>query len=217
MKGEIDKRFRASRIGLTMIVLATTLAVSAAGSLAASRPGINLLPTPEEIPASTVAIVSHVPFRLRTISTADLSRAMRQYAAVELDLKSAPKPGQARYKAVEEAALGEQFDRIWIQGQVAEMKITATKREVHTELARIKRENFKSLKQYYAYLRHSHYTRRDVLGRVKIQILAMKIEERFPPGKFSKFVDTYMRRWTSRTVCAPRYAIKRCSNSAATG
>jgi SurA N-terminal domain len=217
MMKSIGKRLRVGRVGLAAIVLAATVATGAstAASLAAPPLGINLLPTPAELSKSTVAVISHVPFGLRTISTADLTRAMGQYAAVKFDLKVIPKRGQAKYEVVEKGALGEQLDRVWILGQAAEMGITASRKEVRTELTQIKKRNFKSAKQYRAYLRHSHYTHRDVLERIRLQVLATKMEERFSPKEFSKFVGAYEQRWRSRTVCADRYAIERCSNEPA--
>jgi SurA-like protein len=224
MAEKIDKRACA---GLTVIVLAAALAASGAvsSSLASSRLEIDVLPTPKQLPASTVAVVSHVPLRLRTITIAGLARAMSQ-SAVEFGLKSAPASGQPKYKAVEEKALGEQFDAIWIQGQAAEMGIAVTRKEVTAELAQIKKENFKSEKQYHAFLKHAHYTRQDVLNRVRLQLLSTKIEEQVARSVkspqevkevFSAFVAEYRARWRSRTVCAARYAIERCSNGAASG
>jgi len=85
----------------------------------------------------------------------------------------------------------------------------------------IKRKNFKSRKQFYAYIKHTHFTLRDIRYRVELQLLATRIEERAARGartkkelreKLSAFVDAYEKRWRSRTVCAPRYAFERCSN-----
>jgi exonuclease VII large subunit len=101
------------------------------------------------------------------------------------------------------------------------MGISVTSRQVAIELAQIKKENFKSRKQFFAFIKHAHFTLRDIRYRVELQILATRIDERAARGaqtqkelheKLSAFVDAYKKRWRSRTVCGPRYAISHCSN-----
>ena len=102
------------------------------------------------------------------------------------------------------------------------MGIGVTRRQVLRELARLKRQAFKSAAEYRRFLREAHYTRRDVIERVEIQILSTRIQERIAEGirgeaalqkAFAKFVAEYEQRWHARTVCAPEYAIARCSNA----
>jgi hypothetical protein len=89
-------------------------------------------------------------------------------------------------------------------------------------VAAIKREAFESEAEYRRFLRESHYTRRDVRERVEVLLFAERIQERVVAGvegevaaqkAFSKFVSEYEVRWKARTVCAPDYAVDRCSNA----
>jgi FKBP-type peptidyl-prolyl cis-trans isomerase (trigger factor) len=193
---------------------------SAGASLGSAVTATETLPAPEALPGHTVAVVSHIPVRLRTITIKELNRAILQ-AAAQAGLKAAPATGQAKYPRLEEEALGELLDGLWIQGQAEEMEIVVTDKQIANELAQIKKENFKSGKEFHAFLKHSHFTLRDVRYRVELQILSTRIQERVAIGTwtqkeaqavFSAFVDAYEERWRSRTVCAPQYAIKRCSN-----
>jgi hypothetical protein len=204
-------------------VAASIISVSAAASPAGSNAAIDILPSPEELPAPTVAVVSHIPAKSRTVTTAELGRAIAQVAA-QSGPKATPNPGQPRYKAVEEEALGELLDGLWILGQAAEMRIFVTNREVSTELTQIKEESFKTERQFRSYLKRSHLTMRDVRYRVELQLLSTRIQERLARGvrsqkeaqeKFSAFLAAYTERWRSRTVCAPRYATEQCSNGPA--
>lgn len=215
------RRRRASREFLAVSALVVALLLSSAGaSLGSPSAATDTLPAAESLPAHTVAVVSHVPVSSRTITVRELSRAILQEAA-QAGLKSVPATGQPKYQPLEQRAFGELLDGIWIQGQAEEMGISVTHKQVVTELAEIKRENFKSGKEFHAFLKHSHFTLRDVYYRVELQLLSTQIQEdvsrntwnqKEAQKKFSAFVAAYRKRWTSRTVCAPRYAFERCSN-----
>jgi hypothetical protein len=211
----------AGGMGAIVIVIIAILATGGSNSSDTGSASINVLPASGELSASTVAVVSHVPASERMISTADLTRSISRQAA-QAGLKSTPTPGQPKYKETEEAALGEIFDAIWLGGQATEMGITVTKKEIADEFAQIKKKNFKTEKQYQAFLKSSHFTEADVLARVKLQILSTKIQAQISKGikgnataqqkGFGEFVDAYQKRWRSRTVCAAGYVIERCSN-----
>jgi hypothetical protein len=73
-------------------------------------------------------------------------------------------------------------------------------------------------------LKEAHYTARDVIQRVEIQILSTRIQERILVGiqgrsaqrkAIERFVSEYEETWRARTVCAPDYLLARCSNAPA--
>lgn len=209
-----------ARLAVVALAAASIISVSAATSPADSSTTVEILPSPEELPANTVAVVSHIPAPPRTVTVAELGRAATQTIAQSRS-KKAPTPGQPQYKAIEEEALAELLDGLWILGQAAEMGISVTTEKVSVELAQIKEESFNTEKQFRSYLKHSHLTMRDVRYRVELQLLSTRIQERVARGvkgpqnvqkAFSAFVDSYAERWRSRTICAPQYATERCSN-----
>lgn len=203
--------WRIAQIGGAFALAAVVAAVAATGSAAAL--------SAEELSDKTVALVSHVPVELGTITKVELRRGLIQRAAQD-GYRSMPKPGGKRYAALQEAALGEQLDIVWIFGQAAEMRISVTARAVARELAAIKRQNFKNEAEYRRFLRRMHYTQRDVNTRVELQMLSAMIQERVVAGKskagglkaLERFVTAYAKRWRARTVCAEQYATDRCSN-----
>ena len=183
---------------------------------------IAVAPPPVELPTNTIAIVADVRAGHGVrISKSDFHHALAQ-AAAQKGRKIPPKRGGNGFAKLEETAVGELLDAVWIKGQAAEMGIGIRRREVRRELAAIKREAFNSAAEYRRFLRESHYPRRDVVERVEVQVLSTKIVTRVLAGISGKaawhkalqeFVTEYRQRWRARTTCAPGYVIERCSNS----
>jgi hypothetical protein len=182
------------------------------------------LPAPEELVPNTVALISEVPPRRGTITKTELHHGM-ELAAAQADAGPQPKPGERGYERLKTTVLKSMFEGIWIVGQAAEWDITVTPRQVKSLVAAVKRENFRSAAEFRQFLRESHYTRRDVYERVEIQLLSSELGERLAKQierdarnvreeqrAFREFIDEFNERWRSRTVCAPNYAIERCSN-----
>jgi hypothetical protein len=100
------------------------------------------------------------------------------------------------------------------------MGIGVRPRQVARLLALLKQQAFKNEAQYRRFLKEAHYTKRDLVERLEVQILAEHITAAIAPGlsekatqkAFSKFIAEYETRWRSRTVCAPGYVTELCSN-----
>jgi foldase protein PrsA len=146
------------------------------------------------VPSGDVAIVQNVPADVSSISEADFKAALLRQAA-QGGLKKPPKPGEKKYEELKSAALGELLDAIWIQGEAEELGISATPKQIATELAQIKKQNFKTKAEYQKFLKTSHFTRADVLARVKLQLLSTQIQERIskeaPAPSSSEVADYY--------------------------
>ena len=133
------------------------------------------------VPSGDAALVKEVPSDANTISEAEVKRATAQQiaAATSESKQKAPKPGSKKYEELREAALGELLDYIWIKGQAEELGISATSKQIETELATIKKTNFGgSEKAYEEFLEKSHFTQEDVDKRVELQIYSTEIQER---------------------------------------
>ena len=130
---------------------------------------------PPAIPAGDVALVEGVPASIGHVSEAEYKRSLLQ-AAAQAGLKSTPKPGEKQYEELRKTALGSIFDTIWIQGQAEEMGITVTSKQIATELAQIKKQNFKTRAAYDKFLKTSHFTQADVDNRVKLKLLSTQIQ-----------------------------------------
>jgi parvulin-like peptidyl-prolyl isomerase len=131
--------------------------------------------TNPSVPSGSVAVVEDVPDGLSPVTEAKFQRALIQAAAQGEE--PVPKPGDKKYDELTKKALGEVFDSIWIQGQAAEMGIAVTKKEIADELAKLKKQSFKTEQEYKEFLKKAHFSIADVNERVTIQILSAKIQE----------------------------------------
>lgn len=146
------------------------------------------------VPDGDAAIVTSVPDDIGSVSEADFKRALLQQAA-QAKLKDTPKPGDDKYEELKEAALGELLDTIWIQGEAEELGISVTPKQIATELAQIKKTNFKTEAEFQKFLKTSRFTKEDVLARVKLQLLSTQIQEAVskeaPPASEAEIADYY--------------------------
>lgn len=146
------------------------------------------------VPPGDVAIVESVPDDIGTISETDFRRALIQQAASG-GLQKPPKPGEKKYEELKKAALDELLDQIWIQGEAEELGIAVTPKQIATELAQIKKQNFKTAAEFQEFLKTSRFSRRDVLIRVKLQLLSTQIQEQIskeaPPASEAEIADYY--------------------------
>lgn len=127
------------------------------------------------VPSGSVAVVEDAPSGLSPITEARFQHALIQTSA-EDHVTPVPKPGDEKYAAEQEKALGGLLDSIWIQGQAEEMGISVTPQEVAKELEKLKKKAFKTEKQYEEFLKEAHFTKADVNERVKIQMLSEQIQ-----------------------------------------
>jgi parvulin-like peptidyl-prolyl isomerase len=168
-----NQRQRRSAAGLQRLALLAALALFVALFVGfAIAQGIGN----PSVASGDVAIIEDAPEGLGTITEAELKHAI-VVAAATSQVKPVPKPGEEKYEELQKTALGELFDAVWIQGQGEEMGFTVTPKEVAKELEKLKSQAFKSEKQYREFLKESHYTKKDVEQRVKVQILSTKIQE----------------------------------------
>jgi parvulin-like peptidyl-prolyl isomerase len=128
------------------------------------------------IPSGAIAVVEDAPDDLGTVTEAEFKRALIQTAA-QGQIKPVPNPGEKKYDELKKTTLGEMFDAIWIQGQAEEMGISVTPKEIDKELEKLKKQAFKTDKQYKEFLKEAHFTLADVNERVTIQILSAQIQK----------------------------------------
>jgi parvulin-like peptidyl-prolyl isomerase len=160
---------RAQRIGLVVFgVLAIGLFVVFAVAQGLGAPSV---------PAGDVALVTSVPSELGHISEADYKTSLEQQEG-QSGLKKAPKPGSKKAEELMKAAMGELLNTAWIFGEGEELGIKITPKEVEAELAKVKKESFKTEKAFQEFLKESHFTEADVNKRLELQILSTKIQKK---------------------------------------
>jgi hypothetical protein len=173
---------------------------------------------PDQLPANAVAVVSHVPRALGTLTRREFHRSLAQTAAP----RRAPRPGSGRYEGLKHVAMESSLELIWLQGQAVEMGIKVSAGEVSREVAKIRRQSFDSYADYRRFLTRFHFSPHDVNEQVKVQIISARIQRRLSskaesPGQEEQVVDEFVaafhKRWRARTICATGHVvIDHCSN-----
>lgn len=128
------------------------------------------------VPSGDVALVENTPGDIGKVTQAKFEHAL-ELAAAQTGEKTTPKPGSAKYDELKEQSLNAMFEAIWLQGLAQEWGIEASEKEVEEELAKIKKESFKSPAEFNKFLKESHFTPADVEERVKLQILSKRLQE----------------------------------------
>lgn len=128
------------------------------------------------IPSGAVALVGSVPSEIGEVTEQRLEHGV-ELASKQGGEEKVPKPGSKKYGELQETALNNIFEGIWLQGQAEEWGIEVTEAAVAKELKKLKKESFKSEAEYKKFLKESGYTPEDVNERVKLQILGKELQE----------------------------------------
>jgi parvulin-like peptidyl-prolyl isomerase len=129
------------------------------------------------VPSGDIALVSSAPAKYEHISEDDYNKSLEQQES-QAGLKKAPKAGSKKAEELHKAAISELLNSAWIFGEAEELGIKVTQKEVETELAKVKKESFKTEKAFQEFLKESHFTAEDVNERLELQILSTKIQEK---------------------------------------
>jgi parvulin-like peptidyl-prolyl isomerase len=129
------------------------------------------------VPSGDIALVTSAPARFEKISEADYKKSLEQQES-QSGLKKAPKAGSKKAEELHKSAVGELLNTAWIFGEAEELGIKVTQKEIEAELAKVKKESFKTEKAFQEFLKESHFTEEDVNVRLELQILSKKIQEK---------------------------------------
>jgi parvulin-like peptidyl-prolyl isomerase len=129
------------------------------------------------VPSGDIALVTSVPSEIGHISEAAYKKSLLQQQA-QSGQKKVPKAGSKKAEELHKAAVGELLNSAWIFGEAEELGIELTKKEVETELAKVKKESFKTEKAFQEFLREDHFTEEEVQKRIELQLISTKIQEK---------------------------------------
>jgi foldase protein PrsA len=155
------------------------------------------------VPSGDIALVEDVPDGKGDISQEAYDRAFLQ-TWKRSGLQSAPKPDNAQFTEIKEAAINDLLDQAWLTGEAAELGITATEREVQNEFETVRQDQFPDDAAFQKFLTDSAFTEEEVLDRVKLQVLSRKIEEQIngsvkevPEDQLQQFYDDSKENFTT--------------------
>jgi len=161
---------KAGRKRLTLIVFAVLFVGLFVGFAVAEGIG------QPSVPSGAVAIVEGVPSDVGTITEEEFERSLAQQAG-QSGQKKTPKEGSKKYEELKTAAMTELIEQVWLRGEAEELGVSVTPKQVSTELAKIKRENFQAPGSYKEFLENSNFTPEDVEKRVEVQVLSGQVQE----------------------------------------
>lgn len=160
------------------------------------------------VPPGDVAIIEDAPPGLGTISKAEFSQEMLQYATLS-GLKKVPKPGAEGYEQMRDEAMGNLIANVWLEGRAEELGVEVTDKQVAERL----RESGEA-----SLFREAHFTPQTLYERTKVQLAsegAMEIlGERAakPTSEVLTEAENHLRDdWQPRTHCAEGFVVERCS------
>lgn len=148
--------------------------------------------TGPSVPAGDVAHISDVPAELSDISEEDLQRAVDR--RISSEGKKAPKPGSEKYEELQDEAMTELIEGVWIRGEAEELGIEVTEKQTEDELATIKKQNFPTEAAYEKFLQKSQLSQKEVNELVELQIFTKEIQERInndAPKPSSAEIEAY--------------------------
>jgi parvulin-like peptidyl-prolyl isomerase len=146
------------------------------------------------VPSGDVAVVNDAPAGLSPISQQQFNRALDQTAA-RSGVKELPKPGSSQYEQLKQGAMNDLLDSVWIQGEAADMGVTATADEVSSLLRQTIKQNFRNQAEFEKFRKQSRFSQQDIRTRIRLQLLSNKIQQKVlsgvPPVTGSQVQDYY--------------------------
>jgi foldase protein PrsA len=88
-----------------------------------------------------------------------------------------PKPGTRQYDAVKQQVMQFLVSAKWIEGEAKERGVSATDAEVKRQFEQTKDQSFPNEKAYQRFLKTSGQTEKDLLFRVRLDVLSNKIRQ----------------------------------------
>ena len=140
--------------------------------------------------------------------------------AYKSEHRRAPAPGSALERRLRRETVQFLIQAIWVQLEARRQRIGASRRAVRREFGRQKRRAFRSEAAYRRFLRRTGQSTRDVLYRIRLDVLQRRIQRRVTARTrtrsarrraLRRFVRQFRRRWKRRTSCAPAYRVRECS------
>jgi parvulin-like peptidyl-prolyl isomerase len=131
------------------------------------------------VPSGDIATISSAPEGLGNVSEAQYKAALARQET-QAGLKKAPKAGSKKAEELHKATIEELLSKVWIFGEGEELGIKVTPKEVETQLAKTKKESFKTEKAFQEFLKEQNLNEEEVNELIELQIIQTKIQEKVP-------------------------------------
>jgi hypothetical protein len=136
-------------------------------------------------------------------------------AIAEKSEQPTSKVGQApNVAALRNEVLGFLISASWVKGEAADLSVSVSPAKVKREFDHIRAQQFPRRSQFKAFMRQSGQTVADLLFRVELNLLSVRIQKSVESGDhsassrqraLSRFVKAFRANWLSQTYCASEY------------
>jgi parvulin-like peptidyl-prolyl isomerase len=133
----------------------------------------------KSVPSGDIAVISSAPEGLGNVSEAEY-KASYARQETQAGLKKAPKAGSKKAEELHKASIEELLSKVWIFGEGEELGIKVTPKEIETQVAKVKKESFKTEKAFQEFLKEQNLNEEEVNDLIELQIIQTKIQEKVP-------------------------------------
>jgi hypothetical protein len=131
-------------------------------------------------------------------------------------------PAMGPPKAVMVATMGFLISADWLIGEAANLHIEPSTAEVRHLFDRLRHQQFPKPAQFKKFLKHTSETVSDLLLRVRLSILTIRIQQRVEGHgskrsrrrAFTRFLKRFQRHWQAQTYCETLYRVHGCGHTA---
>ncbi len=99
------------------------------------------------------------------------------------DRRATSSSARPEYKALKEQTMGLLIQAQWVEGEAKAQGITVTDKQVQARFAQQKKASFPKASDFQTFLKQSGLTQKDILERVKLDLLASKLRTKVTKGK----------------------------------
>jgi foldase protein PrsA len=109
----------------------------------------------------------------------------------------------------------------WVIGEAQTLNVQVSNQEVRRAFDRTRRQQFPKRREFEAFLKSSGQTVADLLFRVRINLLTMRVQRQVLAGQhgaaaqenaLAQFAKQFTTKWRAQTYCAPAYAVHGCGH-----
>jgi hypothetical protein len=176
--------------------------------------------SPQPSPSQIVACVgSQSITRALFLHWLGVAKKAEEPVATERARGRVPK-SRAHLHALLGEVLGFLISSDWVIGEAQNLNVQLSDLEVRRKFDHIRHQQFHKRGEFSAFLRSSGQTTADLLFRVRVNLLTMRIQERIVAGHngasaeeaLTRFVREFKSRWRAQTSCSPAYAVSDCGH-----
>jgi hypothetical protein len=181
-------------------------------------------PVASTLPNSSVVQVSPTQIVIACVASQPVTEAMFEHwnviAAAGSRQGPASPPDPEAHKLLEEV-MGFLLSADWVIGEARDLGIHTTPTKVQQEFHHLRVQQFRTRREFQAFLKKTKQTVSDLLFRTELDLLSEQIQRHAVIGHhgahsqaraLKSFVTKFRRKWTSQTYCTPQYAVQDCGH-----